>query len=352
MKSCDVVRIDNIAKRSGIIIRWHITSLCNYQCDFCIQGDRKRHIEKSKGESPELRKNICNKLIDYIENEINGKYKLINLYLIGGEITILPDFLDIVNKIVNCKFKGKITIRITTNLSTKTEILEQLSNIFKSKPKRKLSVLASYYKEFSNEDEFIEKIKLINKKNKFKNVPFSNKLQNKIDFIRRVRFEYGNLNIRASIGYPLCNDKDYDDYLEFKKRNRIYADSISFIIIKGYKTSISEEIKGKILKNSNGKCIRVKFNNGKVYYFENTNKIALKLDNEDSFNPKGYLCDTGIRSISIDNLGNISRCTSCKKASYIGNILTDGVKLMTDKFICPSNSCGCTYFKSIRKNEK
>ena len=39
----------------------------------------------------------------------------------------------------------------------------------------------------------------------------------------------------------------------------------------------------------------------------NNNNISLMLENEESFNSKGYLCDVGIKNINISNEGIVSR---------------------------------------------
>ncbi len=82
-----------------------MTYICNYNCNFCIQGEKENHIRKSNGESVETRAKICDNLIKFIETKLDGKYKAINIYLIGGEVTILKDFYNIIKKLPNVNFK-------------------------------------------------------------------------------------------------------------------------------------------------------------------------------------------------------------------------------------------------------
>lgn len=363
MKSEDIIKIENFEKRDGFTIRWNLTYLCNYRCDFCIQGNLKSHIDKSKDESIEIRKKICNNLITLIEGKLGNEFDTIEIYLIGGEITILPDFLEIIEKIVNCKFRGKIIIRVTTNLSTKMEVLKKLMEIFNQKREavREIRIKASYYKEFADEAKFMEKIKILNAKNKFskfskikkiyKNFKRKFKRFKKIKIVNKI--ENKMQNVHVGVGYPLCNDNDYYEYLKFKKRNKKYIREIYFIVIKGYKTSISDKLKKKILKdNKQDKNIKVTFKNGETYYCSNNNKISLKLDGEERFNSRGYLCDIGINSISISNVGIVSRCTSCKSETIIGNMINGNVNIPKEKFLCPSNSCNCSYYGIIEKSDK
>ncbi len=322
MKSKDIIKVENLKTKDKFIIRWNVTLLCNYYCDFCIQGDKEKHLEKAKGESKEIREKICNNLIKFIETKINKKYKHLDIDLIGGEITILPDFIEIIQKIVKSKFEGEIKIHITTNLSADKEILKKLSNIFnkKYKYKRRLTISASYYKEFANEKEFIDKAKIIG----------------------------------CHVNYPLCTDEDYLKYLEFKNKYKKQVKDINFIIIKKYKTEISQELKQKIVEESNIKKknnIKVTFNNNEIYYFVNNNKISLKLEDEEIFNSNGYLCDAGIHNITISNLGVVSRCVSCEKKTIIGDIRENIIDLPTEKLICPSNQCNCSSYRIIEKGD-
>ena len=343
MKSEDIIKVENLNRGNSFIIRWNLTYLCNYSCDFCIQGNKKEHIDKSKVESIKIRTKICDNLIKFIENNLNNKYEFIKLYLIGGEITILKDFLDIIEKIVNSKFDGKIEFKITSNLSAKKEIFVKLLEIFKNHDNRELHISASFYKEFAKENEFIEKIKLLNKKEKL----FS-KIIRKI----KMKDKYISEKNIVSIGYPLCCDKDYEDYLTFKKKYEKITTDIFFIVKKKNKTSITDELKVKLASiNSINNKIKVTFRNGELYYCSNNNKISLKLK-DNCFKSKGYLCDIGVNSISISNEGIVSLCPSCKDKTVIGNIIDYKFNLPRKKHICKAETCNCSYYGVIEKKVK
>ena len=110
-----IVNLSHADLRS-FVIRWQVTSLCNYRCDFCVQGSREAHLEAAKVESVSIREKIADNLVNYIETKI-GKEETVELYLIGGEVTILKDFPDILRKFIDCRFKGRIIVYLTTNLS-------------------------------------------------------------------------------------------------------------------------------------------------------------------------------------------------------------------------------------------
>lgn len=366
MKSEDIIKIENLSVLDDVfIIRWNMTYLCNYNCDFCIQGNKEKHIENSKEESQETREKIVNNLVKFIETKLNKKYKKIQIFLIGGEITILKDFLDVVTKLVECKFEGTIEIHITTNLSTKEEILNSLVELFNRKNPypRILEISASFYKNFANEEEFAKKVKLLYGKNKIKNKTIG-KLFNNRALVNKLKKILGKKlynkgkkiankiePIHVNINYPLCSDEDYKDYLEFVKKYNNIARKIGFIIIREYKTSISEKLKKKIDKKYyKSDMIRVTTKDNKQYSLSNTNKIGLLLDGEPHFKPKGYLCDAGMNNISIDNLGIVSRCSTCKNSTIIGDMKIDTIDLPDKEMICGANRCSCNYYRKIQKS--
>lgn len=360
MRSADITKVENINRGDKFKIRWNLTYLCNYSCDFCIQGNKSKHAEKSKKESIQKRAKICDNIVKFIETKLNKKYNAIDIYLLGGEVTILNDFLDIVEKLVNAKFDGKISIIITTNLSLSKEKIEELISIFKQKRKnmRELHISASYYKQFVSEKEFVEKAKIFAVENRVRKVSAVNYMYERLrKLLKKYRSNKALNKIKTKIstisihvGYPICIDKDYKEYLEFKKKYKKDIRNIHFIIIKNYKTSISNNLKKKITKEKKlDKNIRVTFNDNTKFYCINNNNIALKLENEESFNSKGYLCDVGIKNISISNTGLVSRCPSCKEKTVIGNMMDGDFELPTEKIVCPSIRCNCSYYGVIEK---
>ncbi len=365
MTSNDIIKVENLSNtKDTFTIRWNVTYLCNYSCAFCIQGNKNTHIIKSKGESEENRRFICNHLITFIETNLNKKYKEIQMYLIGGELTILPDFLEMLSKIVNCNFEGLIQIHITTNLSADESLLNSLVTLFNQKyaNERVLEVSASYYKDYTTEEEFINKVKLLYGKNNLKNRTigrlFNNrslvfkfrKLLGKKLFNKGKKIANKIQPIHVNIGYPLCIDEDYKDYIAFVKKYSYITRKINFIIIREYEKSISPKLKKKINKKYyKSNFIKVTIKDGSEYLLSSINQIRLLLDEENYFNPKNYLCDIGTNSISIDNLGIVSRCVSCKNDTILGDIKKETIVLPKTKFICKCNKCTCNYYTLIEK---
>lgn len=339
IKNEDIKKVENIKfNEDTYTIRWNVTKICNYNCDFCIQGNRKKHLEDSKGESYELRKKICDNIIEFIETKINKKFSKLRIYLIGGEVTILKEFIEILEKFSNCKFEGTMEIHITTNLSCSKKTLEKIKTIVKENKNKKyirnIEISASYYKQFTTEKEFIRQIKTLRKNNLLNYISKKHRLKS---------------NFRIKLTYPLITDEDYKKYLIFKIKNLIYADGIGYIYIRNYKKEISPKLKEKLSKKNKTYRMKVTMKNNEVYYFKTPSEIKFLTENNEPFNPYGMICDTGIYNISISNVGVISRCPSCSKKTEIGSIFDKNIDLITKPTCCPSYKCDCSFSKKIER---
>lgn len=336
MKSTDVLRIERTNSNDRMyIIRWQVTFICNYYCDFCVQGNKTTHIIHAKNESKEIRETICAKLIQYIENNLNGQADILRIYLVGGELTILNDFLQILRRIAKTKFEGIMKIHITTNMSMSIETCRKIRDIVRNEKNRSISLTCSFYKDFTNEDEFMRKVVTLTHRSFYERI--LDKLQNKVP-------------ISASIGFPLCTDQDYYDYLTFKERNYIFCSSINPIIIRDYKTSISQSIKDKLREESdekNERIIKVTWKDGTIKFFPAFYDLSLLTNEEQYFQPRDFLCDVGSRSITIDPIGNMSRCVSASGETFFGNICTENPEFISGMIRCKAKRCACHYFSLI-----
>ena len=339
MKSSDILRIERTNRDEWTyIIRWQMTHLCNYYCDFCIQGNREHHISRARGESTQIREKICSHLITFIEKELNSRADVLKLYLVGGEVTILPDFMTILNRLMRAKFRGEMRINITTNVSMSLEMCRRLARIATNSKRRKLSISCSYYKEFMAEEEFIKRIKALSKKSVYQ------------EFL--VKYLKRN-NIVLTIGYPLCTDQDYAEYLCFRERNVRYASRIKGTVIRDYKTSISQSVQEKLRaqdEEKKKKAFKVTWKDGTVKYFSENVDYSLFVDEEASFQPKGFLCDVGCHLISVDPLGNMSHCATAEEQTVFGNLCDEVPKYMTAAFRCQAKRCACHYFSLIEND--
>lgn len=354
MKTTDILRVERIDRgKNTFLIRWQMTYLCNYSCDFCIQGDRAYHLEKAKHESAQIREKICENLIRFIEGTLIEKAERIELYLVGGEVTALKDFIPILERLIKANFPGEIKITITTNLSMSEDDCRKVAAILKGKKKRSLSLQCSYYADFAKEEEFFGKIKALTCRTRFRQALEKMKALKQRAFYQKVLLKlfYKENNLRIGIGYPLRNDDDYLQYLQFCDRHAEYKDVIHSIVIRDYKTSVSRSVKEK-LKNSEevDKKIKVTLKDGRVEYFSNNNNIGLILDEEPYFQPHGFLCDIGNRSMTIGPQGNMSRCVSSVDETLFGNICTQPPEFLPEKIRCQAKRCACAYYSLIEND--
>ena len=93
MKNRDV-RTAVLIKESinTFIIRWNVTSLCNYNCSFCIQGDKKEHAESARGESAELRRKTSLGIRRIIQEISSENYTAISLVLIEEKLQFFLNY--------------------------------------------------------------------------------------------------------------------------------------------------------------------------------------------------------------------------------------------------------------------
>lgn len=338
MKSTDILRVENLQNDGKTyVIQWQVTYLCNYCCNFCVQGDREFRSQQSKKESAQTRETICRNLIALLEGQLNGKAETVQIILLGGEVTIMKDFLPIFSRLLEAKFDGLLKIHITTNLSTDIKTCRAIVDMFRGRKNRKLSMSCSYYKEFANEKEFFKKVGILTGRSNCR------KIMKRIFHSNRKWFS-------CTIGYPLCRDEDYEEYMKFMQRHAKYADLMKELVIRDYKTCITKNVKDKLLDMKKPKKkIRVTYKDGTTRYFGHNLDIALPLD-EICFSPHGFWCDSGVHFLNIDPQGNMSRCITAARETTFGNICSDPPQFLGERMRCPAKRCACSYYSLIEND--
>ena len=356
MRSDQVRMIMNMPCRfmKSFVIRWQVTSLCNYQCDFCIQGSREAHLAAAKGESLERRKEITANLVKYIETKVSGR-NTVELYLIGGEVTILKDFKEIVSAFVNCSFKGHIIIYLTTNLSREGDTYAGLCELFKGKRNRSFNISASYYREYVSPEEFTHKVDGLKgylSKRSWANHLVSIKIAS---LFRLPAFLKNGANVFLTIGVPVLDDASWDLWGKFRSVYHKSAVHVNQIIIREYKTNLSDKVKER-LKSAGGstKKLRVTFSNGESRYFKNMQQLGISLEDAGGrFSPLGFRCDAGERCFSVSSDGAVWRCPVLSDSSIsnkwnsLGDIKNIGSSLLSSPAVCGADHCSCNYFTTI-----
>ena len=325
-----IVNLSHADLRS-FVIRWQITSLCNYRCDFCVQGSREAHLEAAKVESVSIREKIADNLVNYIETKI-GKEETVELYLIGGEVTILKDFPDILRKFIDCRFKGRIIVYLTTNLSMGPDYFVSLCEMFRGKRGRTLKISASYYRDFTTPETFCGTVLRLSPYFPLKRWPFRK-------------------NVLFSIGIPMIDDESWHVYNEMKKAFDKLRVSVNPIMLRDYNTNLSEEVRTRLEpQNADVGSLLVSFIGGIKRRFMNMAQLGYYLNESDrKFHPQGYYCDAGRNCISVSADGQVWRCPvlSPPESFRMGNIWDEGFSLLSSPAICDADHCSCSYFTKI-----
>ena len=272
MKSSEINTIEKVKYKKDIFnIRWRVTTLCNYQCAFCIQGSPEEHARQARGESAELRNSICDKIVRLVESAENH-YRVVTVSLIGGEVTILKDFPDILARLVRSDFSGDMRFSITTNFSAAPDYYQCLIKPFQtadSHKNRVLSLSASFYPEYVSIEQFSRKLREIyrfagNKKHAFRS------LFKKAGLAKRDC-------LSLSAGIPIFNNRDFDMFVKIKDSFKDTDIRISPIIIRKYDTDLSDEtLKSYIARGE--KNLRVTDIYGKTRYYPTIQALGASLN--------------------------------------------------------------------------
>ena len=340
MKSSDISRIENLAfDGQALEIRWRVTTLCNYRCDFCIQGNREEHLRQARGESADTREAICRRLVEWIEAQ--KKFDFVKIALIGGEVTCLKDFPQLLKTLCECRFRGEISFHITTNFSQSAEYFKRLCDMAQgSAHRRRLILSASFYPEYTTREAFCGKLREIEeyaRKISARRSPLDALMRRKAD--RRCFF---------SAGIPIFSDRDYEEFLDIRSGFEGTGVIVAPIAIRKYPTDISEKRTEDMLRFEK-KSLRVTDGAGQEAMYQNIQALGVALEDGDSFRPTGYRCDAGVHNFWVDAFGNVKRCPAIGSTMGLGSLLDGSFHLLDEPSVCTSDHCSCSQFGRIEK---
>lgn len=141
----------SLINRDIFVVSWLLGRYCNYRCSYCwpyARADEKDHrpLEVIQATMDEIKRQARER----------GFYSF-HFSFSGGEPTFHPRYLDIVqyyaSDTANCHYQS---IHMTSNCSHKLSWFEKY--IHATRPLHRVSVTASYHKEFARRDEFVEKL--------------------------------------------------------------------------------------------------------------------------------------------------------------------------------------------------
>ncbi len=358
MKNNEVHSIQNLNRKAlnSIAIRWEVTRFCNYSCDFCIQGTKEMHQKASNEEKPSIRKTIAESLAYYVENSIN-RHRIVEIQLIGGEVTALPDFKDLLSVLVNCRFPGGIIFYITTNFSRPACYFSDLFKLFSGRSNRSLFVSASFYSRYTSAETFGNKMKELHAEI---NKPVNKYFRLRWRLLASMPIWIHSMpkwqNVFISVGWPILDDDSYYNYRKFQMEFGPYARQVFPIIIRDYPVILSSGVQNALKgigasRKKAGNSIRVKFDGGTNMYFSNIQHLGYHLSDVEKFCPWGYFCDAGRNSFSICPDGTTMRCPALNPPAEfcLGRLNEGSVRLLQRAAVCHSLHCSCNSFSEIEK---
>lgn len=349
MKNQDVLKIENLKriKLNTFCIRWMVTNFCNYACDFCIQGSREMKQKATQIESPETRRIIATKLAEWIEKNVSP-HQMVELSMIGGEVTALQDFTQMLSILVNCKFKGVMFFNLTTNLSRPGSYYEDLCQQFYGRNNRFLSISASFYRAYTTSEVFGNKLQGLQRFVVYQKYFLPLQRLFTLLFGRGFVPSHGK-NLFLSVGWPILDDDSYKEYLIFKEKTAKMGFPVNPIIIRDYPVTLSSDVQEALKSKRQSDGIRATTITGDMVYLRNIQQLGFMLDDVEKFCPQGYVCNAGKDSFSISPDGSVMRCPSLypPKDFYMGNIADGSFKLLKEACVCYANHCSCNYYKQI-----
>lgn len=365
MKSKDVIRIENHSSRNSFTIRWEVTQLCNYSCDFCIQGDKENHARKARGEREETRCKIAEHIVSIIEDQ--SECAAVRVLFIGGEVTVLKDFPDILSHIAASSHKGDIQFQITTNFSKSTAYYCNLFDIVNKYDRasgigtRSLSLLTSFYEAYMTSEEFFGKLRAVydyvethcRRPEPRREQPAACERGDGHKTPTEL-LQLGSTSTTSSsvtAGWPMLSDRDYRNLEKIRLDFEGTHLTIAPILIRQYKTDISNEVKAEILGEEEGGDVQVAFRTGEEKTFRSIRSLGLYLGGDGRFCPRGFMCDAGVNYVSISPLGHARRCPALfdDAAMELGDLLDGSYQKLDGPRECPSDHCSCNVFGLIEQ---
>ena len=306
----ELIKVSTVNKNNfDLEIDYLLTFRCNYDCSYCISHDTNHpSLQRSPNE-------IIDALTFIFKQYSNKKIKL---RILGGEPFVYKYFINLVNELSNNNF---LQINIVTNLSVTEKSLEKL------KVSKNFLIAASYHPEYSNNKDFVNKIKYLQNRG-FKTY-CSVSIHPDEKYLKNSLYVLENLTGEV-----------YPNFLSFMQESNVN--------IFGKSYDYSKKIKTAIRKYDN----RVLSHNFKYEYIDKTSEIFsisdITINNKDNF--KGLLCKAGHDKLHINERGDIFPAACFLNTRVIlGNMFKNTFKRPTSYVTCPFTSCKCTTDLTLTK---
>ena len=287
-------------------VSWILGRFCNYNCSYCwpyARNDKVDHYDLD----------LYKKTIDEIKKQAryNG-FTDFHFSFSGGEPTAYKDFLNLIDYYASDNEPNYQSFHMTSNCSPGLKWWKRI--VTKLSLLQRASVTASFHAEFSNEEEFSEKLLFL--------------IENQV---------YVTIN---QVMVPDQFYKYYDRCRRFHEKGipvtlKPQSNTTATEIVSGYTDEMIDIMQigfPQYINNDAIYQIRLQDYNRNIYDFDQAERF-----NAFGFNKfKGWNCNSGYQSIIIRG-NEVKRSYSCHDMQ-LGSI-TDGFKLFNESKICITNSC-------------
>jgi len=290
-------------------VSWLLGRYCNFKCSYCWahgRSDKKDHRPTE----------LCLKTIDRIKEQARANgYNSFHFSLSGGEPTLHPGYLDILDKLVfDLNNTTYTSIHMTTNMSKHLEWFKEY--LKRANQFDRASITASYHREFSDKKLFANKILFLKDNGIYPTVNIVMVPENFNELYQTARYFHDR-------GLNVTLKPQSDSHANFIVGG--YTDEQLEILHNGMKQTLDDT---PLMR------VRMKDDEGKIWYIDQAERF-----NAFNFNKfKGWKCESGCRSIIIrEPCGRIKRSYSCHDEP-LGNIET-GFKLFDGPKECITPTC-------------
>jgi len=272
---------------------WDIISACNFACDYCIAGSHQ-----PKGQAKDQSKNRLQPVAaDRVSQTLDETGAIYEINLVGGEPTLLPNFIDI------CKLlTQKHYIFLSTNLSN-FRVFDQF--IDQVDPTHITGIDASFHAQ-----------ERLRKSSFRKYAEYILKLREKGFVVNTNYVAHPGLFDRSDADFAKLNDYG----VELKA-----TPFIGFWEGKAYPEAYTMQERNKLFDTA-------------IHTGKWDASVKTGIDNQ--------YCNAGYNVFWVARDGTISKCTTFPEITY-GNIYTKMDKSDRKMRKCNADSCSCPYYSVL-----
>ncbi len=352
----DIVRVGQISllNRDLFCVSWLLGRFCNYKCSYCwpyARSDLKDH------RSTEL----VLSTLDEIKRQARERgFGSFHISFSGGEPTMHPGYLKILQHYADdadlCNYQS---VHMTSNLSPGISWFEKYAQA--TSKLHRVSITASYHKEFAQREKFLEKLIFLQQHDIQVTINMV-MVPERFEILWEDALHFAEAGVNVTLkpqsnpsatqvveGYTeeqlhrLRQGMPQRDYTGARMAN-VAAPKFTRPKSKwGKLIVIDPETEAQVPAIFQ---VELTDSQGKAWYMDQAERF-----NAFAFNQfKGWECSAGYRSIIIrEPDGNIKRSYSCNDQP-LGNIET-GFKLLSRPGICQTNSCVSSADSKIPKRQ-